>query len=155
MLDDDEIVIKEFQSIKEAGKYVRTYAANISGAIRRFHRCKGYWWRHSEQDVYEGEEWKQHPFLNLKVSTSGRIELPTGVKTFGKYRTQKQNYKCVTITHPFKQEKSVHRLVAETFLPNVDHKPVVDHIDHDPENNNVKNLRWFTYKENNNHRQKQ
>lgn len=42
----------------------------------------------------------------------------------------------------------VHRLVATAFIPNPDNKPVVDHIDTDPSNNRVDNLRWVTVREN-------
>ena len=45
----------------------------------------------------------------------------------------------------------IHRLVAKTFLPNLDNKPCVGHSDCNPKNNNVKNLYWCTYEENNNH----
>ena len=43
----------------------------------------------------------------------------------------------------------VHRLVAQTFIPNYDNKPCVDHIDGDKKNNHVNNLRWVTPSENN------
>lgn len=42
----------------------------------------------------------------------------------------------------------VHRLVAETFLPNPDNLPVVHHKDRNKHNNNVSNLAWVTFKEN-------
>ena len=44
----------------------------------------------------------------------------------------------------------VHRLVAQAFIPNLDNKPQVDHIDTDPSNNVVTNLRWVTSLENQN-----
>lgn len=44
--------------------------------------------------------------------------------------------------------KKVHRLVAETFIPNPENKPEVDHIDGNPQNNNLKNLQWANHKEN-------
>lgn len=42
----------------------------------------------------------------------------------------------------------VQRLVAESFIPNVDNKQFVDHIDGNKKNNCVYNLRWVTRQEN-------
>ena len=42
----------------------------------------------------------------------------------------------------------VHRLVAQTFIPNPDRKPCVNHKDGNRKNNATRNLEWVTYAEN-------
>ena len=44
--------------------------------------------------------------------------------------------------------KRVHILVANAFIANPDEKACVDHIDNIKSNNNINNLRWATYSEN-------
>ena len=43
----------------------------------------------------------------------------------------------------------VHRLVAETFIPNPNQLPEVDHINNNRSDNNYQNLRWVNRSQNN------
>lgn len=49
------------------------------------------------------------------------------------------------------QDEKVHRLMGRTFIPNPLNKPHINHIDHDPGNNNIENLEWVTPTENMQH----
>lgn len=44
--------------------------------------------------------------------------------------------------------KSLHRLIAETFIVNPDNLPQVDHINNDKLDNRVENLQWITLEDN-------
>lgn len=54
-------------------------------------------------------------------------------------------------THNNRKMVRVHRLVAETFIPNPDDKPEVNHIDGNKQNFSIYNLEWVTPRENRKH----
>ena len=52
------------------------------------------------------------------------------------------------IIHVLGQTLKIHRLVAQAFLDNPEHKTIVKHKDRNIANNSVNNLEWATYQEN-------
>lgn len=68
-------------------------------------------------------------------------------------RAKNDDYLGISLTvNNRKLYPRLHRLIASTFLenPNPNVYKVVNHIDHNPENNNLSNLEWVTLAENNN-----
>lgn len=47
-----------------------------------------------------------------------------------------------------KKTLKIHRLVAETYIPNPDNLETIDHIDNNKQNNCINNLRWMTAMDN-------
>ena len=103
------------------------------------------------------EYWKDIPNYEglYQVSNLGRVRsLP---KNKGWYKTQekilniriKQGYNSVALyKNGNSSEYGVHRLVGQAFIPNIENKPFIHHIDGNKSNNNVKNLMWCTNQEN-------
>lgn len=60
-----------------------------------------------------------------------------------------QMYEAVTLTKDKVSKRySIHRLVAEAFIPNPENYPEVNHKDENPLNNSVENLEWCTHQYN-------
>jgi len=63
-----------------------------------------------------------------------------------KQRTNDDGYKIIDLYNNGKRKiYKVHRLVTETYIPNPDNLPEVNHIDEDKTNNNIANLEWSTH----------
>lgn len=81
-----------------------------------------------------------------EVSNFGRI------RRYLQLNTNNKGYKHITLIKDNKKtDVSIHRLVAEAFLPNPDNLPCVNHKDENPSNNFVNNLEYCTYKYNSNY----
>ena len=84
-----------------------------------------------------------------QVSNMGRVKNIKG--KIRKSRIIKSGYVIIDLNkNCHKKTYYVHRLVAETFIPNTENKPEVDHINTDKTDNRVENLRWATRKDNQN-----
>ena len=70
---------------------------------------------------------------------------------FIKTRINNKGYKTVVLRkNGVGKTYSLHRLLAEAFIPNPDNKPCVDHINTIITDNRIENLRWATHQENSN-----
>lgn len=99
------------------------------------------------------------PPINLKLN---KYE----ISTYGNVRNKKTQrilkasdiggYKYIRLGSSDNRRRNyaMHQLVALTFIPNPKNKPTVDHINHDPGNNKINNLRWATMLEQVNNRRR-
>ena len=97
-------------------------------------------------------EWRPiADFPNYQVSdTRDVVNTVTGKQL--KPIRESTGYSHVTLCNNGQHHQtSVHRLVAQGFIPNPDNKPMVNHIDGDKSNNNIDNLEWCTQSENMHH----
>ena len=90
---------------------------------------------------------KEYPMYS--VSTEGRIRKNSTRKILTPSK-KPNGYLSINLgTGDGRRKKElVHRIVAMTFIPNVDSLPEVNHIDGVRDNNAVTNLEWVTRREN-------
>jgi Fe-S-cluster containining protein len=157
--------LETYNSIDDASKWlvsqgltsnVNSAKSSISCTIRGVYKSSfGFKWSKVEQEILENEQWMEVKMDNkviegYYVSSLGRFKNTKGV-IMTDYKAHHSGYVYVRVNI---QKYALHRLVALMFLPNLENKPFVNHIDGNKTNNSANNLEWVTCSENNLHNYK-
>ena len=158
--------IQMFRSLSEASIWlneksnsnnIESCLAGIRGSLNNGWVCKGYIWKYNDLETkdLDGEIWKEIPEVltcgktDYLISNKGRFKNNRGkiieTKNHNQYTMLSFRNGNNKINH------QLHRIVAQLFVPNLNNKPVVNHIDGNKDNNCSDNLAWVTKSENTKH----
>ena len=105
------------------------------------------------------EVWKDVVgFENIyQISNYGRLKSFKNNKNGYILKNNNKNGGYFSVVLEYKNKlkhTKIHRLVAETFIPNPNNYKIINHKDGNKQNNNVENLEWTTQKQNFEHAKK-
>lgn len=172
LLDANRNKVQKFNTLMDAAKFIgikskmgiRTSLKNNSKIVN------GRSWAYDDAimecekyDVHDdrpNEEWKKileydHYYISNygRVKSSGRLTKNNAEEwNILKPQTNLTGYLSYFLCKSSETKSYFgHRLVATYFIPNIDKKEEVNHINGDTKNNHVSNLEWVTHKENMKH----
>lgn len=98
-------------------------------------------------------EWREIKGTNglYLVSDDGKVFSVRSNKLIKQQKSNKGYYRVEFNINGEVKKESVHRLVAEAFIPNPNNYPIVNHKDENPSNNHADNLEWCTHEYNSNY----
>ena len=85
-------------------------------------------------------------FEDYTIDTNGNVYSKKSHR-YLKQTVTKHGFSSVSLYNGKYKKYSIHKLVAEAFIPNYNKLPQVNHIDGDKLNNRIENLEWATKKE--------
>ena len=93
-------------------------------------------------------------YENYLISNLGNLKYNNTIRYIKKSK-DKQGYETIGLTDKNKKSKNfkVHKLVAECFIPNINNKKIIVHLDNNKSNNNINNLKWKSIQEHNRERE--
>ena len=157
--------IEKYNSIDIASQYIfeqkissniNSIKSSISSSIRGVYKSSfGFKWELNKDECLENEIWKEINIENedtsgYYISSLGRFKNKKNV-IMKDYKPHHSGYIYLRVNI---KKYALHRLVALTFIENIENKPFVNHIDGNKLNNNLENLEWVTCSENNLHNYK-
>jgi hypothetical protein len=81
-------------------------------------------------------------FPNYTIYKDGRVVNKYGHQLKNVLNRHNGYYTVCLRNNPIQKNPSIHRLLAQHYIPNPNNLPFVDHMDRNKRNNDLSNLRW-------------
>jgi hypothetical protein len=135
-----------FDSIKDAGDFLNIDRRNIGAILKNKQKTAKKWtFKYLlDQSIPDLTNFVSYPNnKDYMISKYGKIY---SIK-LNKFLITRMSGRYIITTTKKLSSSFLHRILAETFIPNPKNLPFVDHIDRNPLNNSLDNLRWVDHLE--------